>query len=76
MGSKEKVKKIYNLTKLQTQEALDFDPNQNIGNNKIWCKNRFISGNQYYHIFYSLILLTIPFSVFLSINIKVKNKNI
>ena len=45
-----------------------------IGNNKLWCKNKLISGKKYYQIFLSIFLITIPSIIIISIQIKFYNK--
>ena len=37
-----------------------------IGNNKILCGNRFIVGQKYYHIIFSILLLSLPTSIYIS----------
>ena len=45
-----------------------------LGNNKIWCNNKLISGEKYYQIFISIFLITIPFIIMISILIKLYDK--
>ena len=44
------------------------------GNNKLWCKNKLISGNKFYNIFISIFLISIPSIIIISIQIKFYNK--
>ena len=55
---------------------IDFQENnkKEIGNNKIWCKNKLISGKKYYQIFISILLISIPSIIIISIQIKFYNK--
>ena len=46
-----------------------------IGNNKILCGNRCFVGNNYSHIFISIILLSLPTSIFISALIKINKKS-
>ena len=47
-----------------------------IGNNKILCGNRCFVGNKYYHIFISVIVLSLPTAIFISALIKINMKSI
>ena len=47
---------------------------QYFGNNKLWCNNKLITGEKYFQIFISILLLTIPFIIMLTILIKLYNK--
>ena len=47
-----------------------------IGNNKILCGNRCFVGNKYYHIFISVIVLSLPTAIFISALIKINVKSI
>ena len=52
-------------------EKLTFGHTQRIGNNEIICGNRFIVGKKYYHIIFSVLLLTLPTSIYISSLIKI-----
>ena len=52
---------------------LGINLNQKIGNNKIICGNKCFVGNKYYHIIFSIILLTVPTSLFISILILINS---
>ena len=47
-----------------------------VGNNKILCGNRCFVGNKYYHIFISVIVLSLPTAIFISALIKINMKSI
>ena len=55
----------------QTNSQLGINLNQKIGNNKIICGNRFFVGNKYYHMIFSIILLTLLTAIFISILIQI-----
>ncbi len=48
--------------------------NHLLGNNKLWCKNKLITGEKYIQIFISIFLISIPFIIMLSILIKLYDK--
>ena len=42
-------------------------------NNKIWCNNNGVSGEKYYNIILTIIIITFPYILLISIIIKNKN---
>ena len=49
--------------------------NQRIGNNLIFCKGKIIAGVKYYHIFFSLIILSTPIILLISSLIQLSEYN-
>ena len=61
-----------NLNKnIHLADKLGMNFSQKIGNNKIICGNRFLVGKKYYHIIFSLLLLSLPTGIYLSALIKI-----
>ena len=56
----------------QTTDSLEI--NHLLGNNKLWCKNKLITGEKYIQSFISIFLISIPFIIMLSILIKLYDK--
>ena len=52
-------------------DKLGMNFSQKIGNNKIICGNRFLVGKKYYHIIFSILLLSLPTGIYLSAMIKI-----
>ena len=64
------VKKNKNI---RPNERLGLINLQRIGNNKILCGNRFLVGKKYYHIIFSILLLSLPTSIYISAMIKINS---
>ena len=64
------VKKNKNI---RPNERLGLINLQRIGNNKILCGNRFLVGKKYYHIIFSILLLSLPTSIYISAMIKISS---
>ena len=60
-----------NLKNVKQSEKFGSLIPKKIGNNKIICGNKFIVGKKYYHIIFSVLLLTLPTSIFISAMIKI-----
>ena len=61
-----------NLNKnIRLADKLGMNFSQKIGNNKIICGNRFLVGKKYYHIIFSILLLSLPTGIYLSALIKI-----
>ena len=59
-----------NLKNIRHIEKLGSAIPKKIGNNKIICGNKFIVGKKYYHIIFSVLLLSLPTSIYISAMIK------
>ena len=55
-----------NIKNIRTTDKLGLLYPKKIGNNKILCGNRFIVGKKYYHIIFSILLLSLPTSMYIS----------
>ena len=51
----------------------DYEPKERYGNNKVWCDNLYISGDQYYKIVFTFLLFSAPSGLMLAILIKINN---
>ncbi len=66
---KDSLKNIKN----RRNNELNIDLNKKYGNNKFICHNKIILGGKYYHMIISLILITFPTILFISIMFKINN---
>ena len=60
-----------NIKNIRTTEKFGLIYSKKIGNNKILCGNKFLVGNKYYHIIFSILLLTLPTGIYISAMIKI-----
>ena len=60
-----------NIKNIRSPERLNSLFTKNIGNNKILCGNRFIVGKKYYHMVFSILLLSLPTSIYISSMLKI-----
>ena len=61
-----------NIKNMRIIDKLGMNSSQKIGNNKIICGNKFLVGKKYYHIIFSLLLLSLPTGIYLSALLKIK----
>ena len=54
-----------NIKNIRSTDKLGLLYPKKIGNNKILCGNRFIVGKKYYHIIFSILLLSLPTSIYI-----------
>ena len=73
MNIKEETENNGKKNKNRRNSEISFDLNKKIGNNKLICNNKIILGNKYYHMIISLILITFPTFLFISIMFKINN---
>ena len=60
-----------NIKNIRSTDKLGLLYPKKIGNNKILCGNRFIVGKKYYHIIFSILLLSLPTSIYISSMLKI-----
>ena len=73
MNIKEETENNGKKNKNRRNSEISFDLNKKIGNNKLICNNKIILGNKYYHMIISLILITFPTILFISIMFKIND---
>jgi len=62
-----------NNKNIRQSDKLSLFHSQKIGNNKIICGNKFLVGKKYYHIIFSILLLTLPTGIYISSMIKINS---
>ena len=60
-----------NNKNIRQSDKLSLFNTQKIGNNKVLCGNKFLVGKKYYHIIFSILLLTLPTGIYISSMIKI-----